>query len=58
MMPSLLQAIFQHLQLSMSALLLASLLAIGLALILQPFKRVVAVILQITGIMQTIPSLA
>lgn len=55
MMPSLLQAIFQHLQLSMSALLLASLLAIGLALILQPFKRVVAVILQITGIMQTIP---
>lgn len=58
MMPSLLQAIFQHLQLSMSALLLASLLAIGLALILQPFKRLVAVILQITGIMQTIPSLA
>lgn len=57
-MPNIFQAIFQHLQLSLSALLIASILAIGLALLLQPFKKIVNVILQITGIMQTIPSLA
>lgn len=57
-MPSVLQAIFQHLQLSMSALIIASIIAISMALILQPFKKMTTVILQITGIMQTIPSLA
>lgn len=57
-MPSILQAIFQHLQLSMSALIIASILAVSTALILYPFKKLIAGILQITGIMQTIPSLA
>ena len=45
-------------QLSVTALLLASLLALILAVVLRPFNKLSEFVLQLTGILQTIPSLA
>lgn len=45
-------------QLSLTALLLASLLALILAVVLRPFNKLSEFVLQLTGIFQTIPSLA
>ncbi|MDA9470482.1 ABC transporter permease/substrate-binding protein [Enterococcus sp. 5H] len=52
------QAIVEHIQLSLLSLLIAILLAIPLAILLTNYKKVAEVVLQITGIFQTIPSLA
>lgn len=57
-MSSIPEAIFQHLQLSLSALLLACFLSVILAILIHPFSKVAEIILQVTGILQTIPSLA
>ena len=57
-MSSIPEAIFQHLQLSLSALLLACFLSVILAILIRPFSKVAEIILQVTGILQTIPSLA
>ncbi|MGM0124023.1 osmoprotectant transport system substrate-binding protein [Enterococcus sp. AZ194] len=53
-----LQALVEHTQLSLLSLLLAVLIAIPLAFILLQHKRGAEFFLQITGIFQTIPSLA
>lgn len=45
-------------QLSLTALLLSSLLALILAVVLRPFNKLSEFVLQLTGILQTIPSLA
>lgn len=52
------QALFEHLSLSFWALIIAALLAIPLAIILKNTKHAGEVVLQLAGIMQTIPSLA
>lgn len=52
------QAMVEHIQLSLLSLLIAILLAIPLAILLTNYKKVAEVVLQITGIFQTIPSLA
>lgn len=52
------QALAQHLQLSLLTLLLAILLAVPLAIYLTSHKRAATWVLQISGIFQTIPSLA
>lgn len=57
-MTSIDQAVFEHMQLSLTALLLASLLALILAVVLRPFNKLSEFVLQLTGILQTIPSLA
>lgn len=57
-MTSIGQAVFEHMQLSLTALLLASLLALILAVVLRPFNKLSEFVLQLTGILQTIPSLA
>lgn len=57
-MTSIGQAVFEHMQLSLTALLLASLLALILAVVLRPFNKMSEFVLQLTGILQTIPSLA
>ena len=51
-------ALLQHLQLSLTALLLAIAIALPLAIAIQHHKRSAAFILHITGIFQTLPSLA
>ena len=51
-------AIWQHLQISLAALLLAILIAVPLSIILSNYRRLAAWMLQLTGIVQTIPSLA
>lgn len=53
-----LQALVQHIQLSLLSLLIAIVLAIPLAILLTKYKRIAESVLQITGIFQTIPSLA
>lgn len=53
-----LKAMLEHIQISLSSLLLAILIAIPLAIIITKNKKVREIILQITGIFQTIPSLA
>lgn len=57
-MTSIGQAVFEHMQLSLTALLLAGLLALILAVVLRPFNKLSEFVLQLTGILQTIPSLA
>ena len=57
-MTSIGQAVFEHMQLSLTALLFASLLALILAVVLRPFNKLSEFVLQLTGILQTIPSLA
>lgn len=52
------QAVVEHIQLSLLSLLIAILLAVPLAIILTNHKKIAEVVLQITGIFQTIPSLA
>ncbi|MDT2612236.1 ABC transporter permease/substrate-binding protein [Enterococcus dongliensis] len=54
----LLSVIFEHLAISLSALLIAIVIAIPLAILLSQRKKTAEVVLQITSILQTIPSLA
>ena len=51
-------ALIQHLELSVSSLCLAILIAFPLGLFISRKPRIAAVITQLTGIMQTLPSLA
>ncbi|MBP2623048.1 ABC transporter permease/substrate-binding protein [Streptococcus oricebi] len=51
-------ALLQHLQLSLAALLIAMLIALPLGIWLHRSKRLSEVVLQLTGIFQTLPSLA
>ncbi|MDH5105378.1 ABC transporter permease/substrate-binding protein [Lentilactobacillus diolivorans] len=55
---SLLQALGQHLEISFWALLISVLIAVPLAIWVRKYKKIAALFLQITGILQTIPSLA
>ena len=48
----------QHLQLSLLALLLAVVIAIPIAILVSPSKKISGFLLQIAGIIQTLPSLA
>ncbi len=52
------QALGEHLQLSLLALLLAILFSLPLAFVLKGNKRLSTFVLQLTGIFQTIPSMA
>lgn len=52
------QALVEHIQLSLLSLLIAILIAVPVAIPLTKYKRIAEAILQITGIFQTIPSLA
>lgn len=54
----LLEKIWEHLEISIIALLLAILIAVPLGLLLTRFRRVAEPIIGITAILQTIPSLA
>lgn len=54
----LLVALGQHIQISLIALVIAVFIAIPLAIWVQPHKRIANVLLQVTGVLQTIPSLA
>lgn len=51
-------ALVQHVQISLLSLIIAIILAIPLAILVSKSKKVSEVVLQITGIFQTIPSLA
>ncbi len=51
-------ALGQHLQISLIALIIAVVIAVPLAIWVQPHKRIANVLLQVTGVLQTIPSLA
>ncbi|KRN99322.1 ABC transporter permease/substrate-binding protein [Companilactobacillus kimchiensis] len=52
------EALGQHISISLISLFIAALIAIPLAIILMTHKKTAEVILQITSILQTIPSLA
>lgn len=52
------QALLEHIQISLISIFIAILIAIPLALLLRRYPRVAEPVLQITGIFQTIPSLA
>lgn len=52
------QALLQHVQISLAALLLAIAIAVPLGILLTNRRRASEIALQITGIIQTIPSLA
>ena len=52
------QALLQHLQISTLSLLIAMLLAIPLAIWVVKHHKIAEVLLQVTGVLQTIPSLA
>lgn len=52
------QALVEHIQLSLLSLLIAIVIAIPTAIILLKSKKIAEIILQISGIFQTIPSLA
>lgn len=54
----LIRAIFEHLQISLIALFIAMLIAIPFAILIAKNKRISEITLQITGVLQTIPSLA
>ncbi|KAF1304927.1 ABC transporter permease/substrate-binding protein [Enterococcus sp. JM9B] len=54
----LLSATFQHLSISIIALLIAIIIAVPLAIWLANYKKAAEVMLQITSVLQTIPSLA
>ena len=49
-------ALGQHLQLSLLALLLAVVIAIPVAVLVSPSKKISGFLLQIAGIIQTLPS--
>ena len=53
-----LQSLLEHLQISLLSLLLAIIIAIPLAIVISHRKRLTEIVLQISGIFQTIPSLA
>ncbi|MFD1430051.1 ABC transporter permease/substrate-binding protein [Lacticaseibacillus mingshuiensis] len=55
---ALVQQLGQHIELSLLALLVAVVIAVPLAIWAQPHKRAANFLLQLTGILQTIPSLA
>ena len=52
------QSLLEHLQISLLSLLIAIILAVPLAIFISHRKRIAEIILQISGIFQTIPSLA
>lgn len=52
------KALLEHIQLSLVSLCIAILIAIPLAILLTKYKKIAEIVLQITGIFQTIPSLA
>lgn len=52
------EALGQHISISLISLFIAAVIAIPLAIILMTHKRIAEIILQITSILQTIPSLA
>ncbi len=52
------QALGQHLAISLVALLIAAVIGIPLAIILTEHKRLAELMLQVTSVLQTIPSLA
>lgn len=54
----LISAVFEHLQISLIALFIAMLIAIPFAILIAKNKRLSEITLQVTGILQTIPSLA
>ena len=51
-------SLFEHLQISLLSLIIAIVIAVPLAILLSNHKKVNEGILQVTGIFQTIPSLA
>lgn len=51
-------AIWQHLQLSLLALIISIMIAVPLAIFINHNKKITEIILHMTGILQTIPSLA
>lgn len=51
-------ALVEHVQISLLSLLIAMLIAIPVAIIISKNKKVTEVLLQMTGVLQTIPSLA
>lgn len=51
-------ALWQHIEISLIALVIAVVIAIPLAIWAQPHKRMANFVLQLTGVLQTIPSLA
>lgn len=51
-------AVVQHIGLSLLSLLIAAVIAIPLAIFLMPHKKLAEIMLQLTSVMQTIPSLA
>ena len=53
-----LRALFEHLQISLMSLVIAIVIAIPLAILLSNRKKINEGVLQVTGIFQTIPSLA
>ena len=53
-----LQALVEHIQLSLLSLLIAIVIAIPTAIVLLNYKKIAEIVLQISGIFQTIPSLA
>ena len=55
---NIIQDTFEHLSLSLFAVLIAIIIAIPLAIFVARHKRIAAILLQITGVFQTIPSLA
>ena len=54
----LLKALWEHLQISLTSLLIAIVIAVPLAIWATHHKSVAEVLLQITSVLQTIPSLA
>ena len=54
----LVSALIEHISISLVALLFAMLIAIPLAIWLVKYKKLAEIMLQITGVLQTIPSLA
>lgn len=56
--PELLTALYEHLQISLISLIIAIFIAVPLAIFLSNRKKINEAVLQVTGIFQTIPSLA
>lgn len=55
---AIIKALIEHLEISLIALLIAAVIAIPLAIILMRHQKIAEVVLQLTSILQTIPSLA
>ncbi|OPA77098.1 glycine/betaine ABC transporter permease [Campylobacter pinnipediorum subsp. pinnipediorum] len=52
------EAVLEHLQISLSSLLIAIAIAVPMAILISNNKKITEIVLQVTGIFQTIPSLA